>query len=138
MIRSTLAVLLGLIVALATMLLLEYLGMSLFPLPPGIDLDNEEDLARLVASATTGKKLWVLMGWTAAAFAGGWVAARTSRLHRIGAALGVGLLIVVGVVLNAAMLPHPAWMTIVGVLLPVPVAWFAARLASPRTPLPPT
>jgi len=138
MIRSTLAVLLGLVIALATMLLLEYLGMSLFPLPLGIDLDNEDDLARLVASATTGKKLWVLMGWTAAAFAGGWVAARTSRLHRIGAALGVGLLIVAGVVLNAAMLPHPAWMTVVGVLLPVPVAWFAARLASPRPPLPPT
>ncbi|TWT17796.1 hypothetical protein FQY83_16000 [Luteimonas marina] len=137
MIRSTLAVLLGLIVALATMLLLEYLGMSLFPLPPGIDLDSEEDLARLVASATIGKKLWVLMGWTVAAFVGGWVAARISRRHRVGAALGVGLLIVAGVVLNAAMLPHPAWMTIVGVLLPVPVAWCAARLASPRAPLPP-
>lgn len=137
MIRSTLAVLLGLVVALATMLLLEYLGMSLFPLPPGIDLDNEDDLARLVASATTGKKLWVLMGWTVAAFAGGWVAARTSRLHRIGAASAVGLLIVAGVMLNAAMLPHPVWMTIVGVLLPVPVAWLAARLAAPRTPLPP-
>ena len=138
MIRTTLAILLGLIVALATMLLLEYLGMSLFPLPPGIDLDSEEDLARLVASATTGKKLWVLMGWTVAAFAGGWVAARISRHHRVGAALGVGLLIVAGVVLNAAMLPHPAWMTIVGVLLPVPVAWCAARLASPRAPSPTT
>lgn len=132
MIRSTLAVLLGLFVALATMLLLEYLGMSLFPLPPGIDLDNEQDLARLVASATMGKKLWVLAGWTVAAFVGGWVAAKISRRHRVGAALGVGLLIVAGVIINAAMLPHPAWMTAAGVLLPLPAAWFAARLAMPR------
>lgn len=136
MIRSTLAVLLGLFVALATMLLLEYLGMSLFPLPPGIDLDNEDDLARLVASATMGKQLWVLAGWTVAAFAGGWVAAKTSRRHRVAAALAVGLLIVAGVVANAAMLPHPAWMTVLGVLLPMPAAWFAARLATPRA-LPP-
>ena len=132
MIRTTLAVLLGLVVALATMLLLEYLGMSLFPLPPGIDLDSEADLARLVASATMGKKLWVLGGWTAVAFAGGWVAAKVAHRHRTGAALAVGVLIIAGVALNALLLPHPAWMTVVGVLLPLPVAWRAARLASPR------
>src|SRR5690606_12001177 len=132
MIRTVVAVLLGLVVALATMLLVEYLGMSLFPLPPGISLDNENDLARLVASATTGKKLWVLMGWTLAAFAGGWVASRISRRHRSGAALAVGALIVAGVVFNTAMLPHPAWMTVAGVLLPLPVAWLAARPGRPR------
>lgn len=136
MIRTVVAVLLGLVVALATMLLIEYLGMSLFPLPPGIDLDSEDDLARLVASSTTGKKLWVLMGWTLAAFAGGWVASRISRRHRSGAALAVGALIVAGVLLNAAMLPHPAWMTVAGVLLPLPVAWLAARPGRLRTPPP--
>ena len=134
MIRTVVAVLLGLVVALATMLLVEYLGMSLFPLPPGINLDNEDDLARLVASASTGKMLWVLMGWTLAAFVGGWVASRISRRHRKGAALAVGALIVAGVLLNAAMLPHPAWMTVAGVLLPLPVAWLAARPGRPRTP----
>src|SRR5690606_24567780 len=110
MVRSTFAVLLGLVVALAAMLLLEYLGMSLFPLPPGFDLDSEADLARLVESAGMGKQLWVLMGWTLAAFAGGWVAARTTLRHRLGAALWVGGLIVAGVLLNVALLPHPAWM----------------------------
>jgi len=137
MVRSTFAVLLGLVVALAAMLLLEYLGMSLFPLPPGFDLDSEADLARLVESAGMGKQLWVLMGWTLAAFAGGWVAARTTLRHRLGAALWVGGLIVAGVLLNVALLPHPAWMTVLGVLLPLPAAWLAARLARPRA-RPPT
>ena len=136
MIRTVVAVLLGLVAALATMLLVEYLGMSLFPLPPGINLDNEDDLARLVASASTGKKLWVLMGWTLAAFVGGWLASRISRRHRRGAALAVGALIVAGVLLNAAMLPHPAWMTVAGVLLPLPVAWLAARPGRPRARAP--
>lgn len=134
MVRSTLAVLLGLLVALATILLVEYLGMSLFPLPPGLALDSEEDLARLVAEAGPGKQLWVLMGWTLASLAGGWVAARASGRHPLGAALAVGGLIVAGVLLNATLLPHPAWMTTLGVLLPLPAAWAGARLARRRTP----
>ena len=137
MVRTVVAVLLGLVVALATMLLLEFIGMSLFPLPPGIDLENEQDLARLVESASAGKLLWVLAGWALAAFAGGWVAATISRRHPRGAALAVAALIVAGVALNAAMLPHPAWMTLAGVLLPLPVAWLAARLAARPRPAPP-
>ena len=132
MIRTILAVLAGLLVAVATMLAMEYLAMSLFPLPPGITLDDEGDLAALVASASTGKLLWVLLGWTLAAFVGGWVAAWIARRHRIGAAIAVGTLIVCGVVLNVAMLPHPLWITIAGVVLPVPAAWLAARFAAPR------
>src|SRR5690606_34109077 len=104
--------------------------------PPGVNLDNEDDLARLVASASTGKKLWVLMGWTLAAFVGGWVASRISRRHRRRAALAVGALIVAGVLLNAAMRRHPAWMTVAGVLLPLPVAWLAARPGRPRARAP--
>lgn len=136
MIRSTFAVLLGLVIALVAMLLLEYLGMSLFPLPPGVELDNEADLAHIVESASIGKQLWVLMGWSLAAFVGGWVAAKTSLRHCSGAALWVGGLIVAGVLLNVALLPHPVWMTVLGVLLPLPAAWVAARLA--RSHLPPS
>jgi hypothetical protein len=40
--------------------------------------------------------------------------------------------IVVGVIANAVMIPHPPWMTIAGVLLPVPAAWLGARLATRR------
>lgn len=137
MVRTIAALLLGLVVALATMLLVEYLGMSLFPLPPGVHFDSEEDLGRLVAESTTGKKLWVLMGWALASFAGAAAAARTSRRHATGAALCVGAMIVLGVLLNSAMLPHPAWMTVAGVLLPVPIAWLAAHLATRRAPAPP-
>lgn len=136
MVRSTLAVLLGLLVALATMLLLEYLGMSLFPLPPGVALDDEEDLARLVASAGPGKQAWVLMGWTLAALGGGWTATRTGR-RRSAEALVVGGLIVAGVLANIALLPHPAWMASIGVLLPLPAAWAGARMARPRGLQPP-
>lgn len=130
MLRTILAVFAGLIVAVVTMLALEYVGMSLFPPPPGTRLDNEADLAALMASAPTGKLAWVLMGWTLAAFVGGWIAARLSKQHRPAAAITVGVLIVAGVILNVSMLPHPLWMTIAGVLLPIPAAWLASRLSN--------
>lgn len=131
MARTILAVFIGLAAAVATMLVLEYLGMSMFPLPPGLDLDNDADLAKLVAASTTGKKLWVLLPWTAASFVGGATAARISRRHRNAAALVVGAFIVAGVMLNTALLPHPWWMIVAGVLLPLPAARLAARVASP-------
>ncbi len=133
MLRTILAVLVGLVVAVLTMLASEYIGMSLFPPPPGTQLDTEADLARLIASASTGKLAWVLFGWTLAAFIGGWVASRISRRHRIAAAVSVGVFIVVGVVLNVSMLPHPLWVTIAGVLLPIPAAWSAARIGPSRS-----
>lgn len=132
MLRTILAVLAGLVVAVLTMLASEYIGMSLFPLPPGTQLDTEADLARLIASAPTGKLLWVLFGWTLAAFVGGWVASRISRRHRVAAAISVGVFIVVGVVLNVSMLPHPLWMTVAGIALPIPAAWLATRIGPSR------
>lgn len=131
--RTVLAIVLGLAVAIVTMLLLEYVGMSLFPLPAGLDLEDEQDLVQLVASAGLGKQLWVLAGWTLAAALGGWTAAKLAR-HRTPAALCVGALVVAGVLINISLLPHPAWMSVLGALLPLPVAWAGARLATPRPP----
>ena len=41
----------------------------------------------------------------------------------------VGALVVAAVILNASLIPHPLWMTVTGVLLPLPAAWLGARLA---------
>jgi hypothetical protein len=132
--RTILAILAGLLVALATIIALEYLGMSLFPMPVGVTLQDETDLARLVAEAPTGKLLWVVLGWALAALLGGWTAARLSRAHRRIAALSVGGLIVAGVAATVATIPHPGWMVAAGLLLPLPLAWLAARLATRAAP----
>lgn len=134
MLRSIGAVVAGLVVAFLLMFGLEMLGMALFPPPPGLSLRDEADLARLVEMSSFGKKLWVVSGWSLASFAGGWLAARIGRRHRLVAGLAVGTFIVLGVVMNAVTIPHPMWMNALGVLLPIPLAWLGARLAMPRAP----
>ncbi|WP_411834400.1 hypothetical protein [Pseudoxanthomonas mexicana] len=132
MLRTILAVLAGLITAIAVIAGLELIGMTLFPLPPGTPLATEADLAALVAAASTGKKIWVVAGWALGSFAGAWVAAKLARQRALPAALAVALFIVAGTVMNAVSLPHPVWMNALGIALPLPLAWLAARLARPR------
>jgi hypothetical protein len=130
--RTVLAVVAGLVVALLAMVSVEFLALQLWPPPPGFVLEDEADLARLVALATPAKMAAVVFGWALASFLGGWVAARLSHRHRIGAAVAIGVLVVAGVVFNAANIPHPMWMNVLGVLLPLPLALLAARLATKR------
>ena len=134
MLRTLLAVLVGLVAAMLLIFGLESLGMMMFPPPPGMPLETEADLARLVAMSSTGKKAWVVFGWAFASFVGGWLAALISRRHRRIAALAVALFILAGTLMNAMVIPHPMWMNVLGVLLPIPLALLGAKLAMPRTP----
>lgn len=132
MLRTVLAIVVGVIAAMAVILMLELIGMLLFPLPPGTPLASEADLAALVAASPIGKKIWVVMGWALGSFAGAWIAAKVARQRGLIAASAVALLIIAGTVMNAVNIPHPLWMNALGVLLPLPMAWLAARLARPH------
>src|SRR5690606_24569542 len=73
--------------------------------------------------------LIVLAAWAAGALVGGFVAGSVSALHKRGAALTVGFVVLVMVVINIAMIPHPTWMAAAGVLVPRPFAWLGGRWA---------
>ncbi len=132
MLRSLLAIVAGLITAMLVIFGVEAVGMLLFPPPAGMPLDTEADLARLVALSSPAAKAWLVSGWALGSFVGAWVAARISRRHRRIAALVVALFIVAGTVMNAMVIAHPLWMSLLGILLPVPLALLAVRLIGPR------
>ncbi|MDR7099476.1 hypothetical protein J2X04_001823 [Lysobacter niabensis] len=121
-----------LVVAWLTITLCEFASMFLHHPPPSIDLRDPQALAAHVAAAPTPVMLIVLAGWSLAAFLGGWIAARIARHHRA-AALVIGTLVVVIVLAKRMLIAYPLWMTVAGVLLPLSLAWLAARLATPRT-----
>ncbi|MGO1068616.1 hypothetical protein [Lysobacter sp. CA199] len=134
--RTILGVIVGMLVAMATMQLFEYGSARVHPLPPGADAYDAATMAAHIASAPLTALLLVAGGWIVAAFDGGLVAALISRRHRRGAALSVGLLIVCGVLAVSWMFPHPLWMTVAGLLLPVPAGLLGAWLV--RRPVPGT
>lgn len=129
MARTLLAVFAGLAVMLVTVAALEALGHALFPAPPGLDFDDPERLRRVMELLPPAQLFAVLAGWVAGAALGAFVAARLAREYRFSAALSVGAVMLLLVVANLVMLPHPWWMAIGSVLLPLPSAWLGWRLA---------
>ena len=129
--RTILGILAGLVVAWLAMSACEFASLFLHRPPAGLDLRDPQALAAHIAAAPLPAMLVVVLGWALAAFLGGWVAARIAR-HRLAAALIIGVLVLAGVIANSAMIPHPLWMTVAGIALPLPLAWPAARTARPR------
>lgn len=128
--RTIAGVVVGVVVAWLAIMLAEFASAPLHPMPAGFDMHDPASVAAFVATLPVAALLLVLAGWVLGALIGGYVAARIAR--RLRPALTVGIVIVVGVIANAVMIPHPLWMTITGVLLPVPAAWLGARLATRR------
>lgn len=131
--RTILAVMAGLALAMATMLLFEAGYGLLHPLPAGANAQDPALMSAHLAAAPLPALLLVVAGWVVGALDGGLVAALISRRHKLGAALAVGLLVLAGVIAVTAMFAHPRWMLIAGLALPLPASWLGARLA-PRRP----
>lgn len=130
--RTLLGILLGAIVMWLTIFCLEFLGHALFPSPAGLDPQNPEHLKRIVAEAPVGAMITLVLAWTAGAFTGGWTAARLAR-HPRAAAVLIALVVMSGVIGMMLIVPeHPKWVSALGLLLPVPVALLAARVAGWR------
>ena len=128
--RTIAGVVVGVVVAWLTIMLAEFASAPLHPMPAGLDMRDPESVAAFVATLPASALLLVLSGWVLGGLVGGYVAASISRKPR--PALTVGIVIVIGVIANAVMIPHPMWMTVAGVLLPVPAAWLGAKLATRR------
>ena len=131
--RAILGVVAGLCTMFIVIMGIEYLGHQLYPPPGGLNPMVPTDLSAILAAQPAAAKAFVVLAWVLGAFAGGWVAAKISRTYPRAAAAVVALAVMAGVVGMIVQLPdHPRWMAALGLLLPVPVALLAARLARPR------
>jgi MFS family permease len=134
-VRALLGVLAGLVVMFVVITAIEYVAHQIFP-PPGLDPRNPADLAAVLASQPVAGLAMVVLAWVCGAFAGGWLAARISTVWPRAAAVIIALVVMSGVVGMIVQLPaHPKWMSMLGLLLPIPAALLAARLAR-RKPTP--
>ena len=132
MIRKILATIVGIFVAGVVVGVVQMINMALYPAPPGIDLHDPVQVAVMVSKLPAPAFLVVLAAWSLGCFVGGWVATRIAQGRTRIPAVIVGLFILAGVLYNIVVLPHPLWMSIAGVLLPLPCALLGARIASKK------
>ena len=126
MLRKILGVVAGVVAGALVVFAVEGIGHSIYPPPAGTDLHDPEALKALMLTLPRGALLFVVLGWTLGAFAGGAVAGLIGR--GIVPALLTGAIQLLFGIMTMLMIPHPAWMMALGILLPVPCAWVGGLL----------
>ena len=127
-IRSALVLLAAVVVSVVVVILADALVGTLYPLPAGTDMNDQESMRRAIAAMPRPAFLLLLAGWVLAAGAGAYVAARlatrSATLHGMIAALFV----LTATVANLAAIPHPTWLWLGIILIPAG-GWLGTRLA---------
>ena len=125
MIRSLAGLAAGLGVAIVTVKAVEGIGNQLYPPPAGYDMAS--------ASAETlpfETLVWPVIGWFLGAIAGTWVAVRVSGERWPGWAIAACVL--AATILNLALITHPVWVIVAGVLAPLLGGWVGQLLPKGR------
>lgn len=133
--RNTLGILTGLAMAGATLAGCGWLlTQRLHPLPAGFQPLSSRALADYVSGAPPLALVVIATATGAAALLGAWPAARIAR-DRGPAALWIAMPLALLAIAGAALVSQPDWVPILGMVLPVPMAVAAWRLAIPRREL---
>lgn len=128
--RGILAVVAGVLLGVLVIGLVEYLGHALFPPPADIDTNDPADLARLWEVIPIQSKLMVVAAWFLGSLAGACAAIAIAR--RLLPAWTVGLIIAAMGLWTSQMFPHPPWMVVAALVLPLVAVLVARRLMARR------
>ena len=125
MLRDVLGASTGIVIAVLTVMLFEWISHLVYPVPADLDVGSTAALADHMASAPPGALILVLAGYFVATFDGTFVAAWIGRAKPFIFALVIGVLMLVATVSNLIMIPHPMWFNIAAVAGIVIAAWSA-------------
>ena len=129
-VRSLIAVVAGLVVAMVAIAGMEAVGHAIFPPPPGLDLAHPEDQARMMEVLPLEAKLAVVAAWFLGSLAGACGAIAIAR--RVVPAWIVAVAIAGMGLWTTQLFPHPDWMLASAVVLPLVAVLAAKRLMSGR------
>ncbi len=88
--------------------------------------DDYDAVARIIPSMPMPGKLIIVSAWLLGAFGGAWSALRITDWRW--SAVVVTIFVIVGGVINFVELPHPVWMRVCAVVLPIIGGWVGWKL----------
>ena len=120
MFRTVAAVVAGIVVAFATVMLIDTLNHALFPPPEGLDFSDPDAIRPYLATLPMGAFLLILASSVVAAFVGTLLACYIGRGNPLVYGGGVGGLVLAATIANFIAIPHPLWLviaTLIGIVL---------------------
>ena len=132
--RLLFALLVGVIVNGLLVFGVETVSTVLHPLPPGFDANNVGQMRAHLASGgvPVTTMVMVVVGYLLGAFGGAFAASKLAPNRGLMPALVIGQISLMFIIINLITLPHPMWMMIASVLVPIPGAWAGGRAAHAR------
>ncbi|HQR17867.1 MAG TPA: hypothetical protein PK948_05835 [Gemmatimonadales bacterium] len=125
--RSLLGVLAGFVVAVVVIMVVEMVGMKVYPLPAGVDPTDPAALQALMPTLPLGSFLFVLASWLLGTGAGAVVAQRVSKAASRVPGLTLGGLVLAAALYNMWVIPHPTWFVAASVFGIAAVAALASK-----------
>jgi hypothetical protein len=129
MIRNTIALLAGPVIAFVTIYLVELLGLTLYPAPANLDFSDSDAISAYITTLPLPALLFPLFAYFIGTFVGAYFAILVGQLKPIVFAGLVGLLVLTGTIANLIWIPHPLWFSIFAVIGIVASGWLALLLA---------
>lgn len=128
--RSILGLILGLAVAILTVMLFQWISHAVWPPPEGLDPKDSAALAEHLKSAPLGSLILVVAGYIVGTFDGVFLACWIGTAKRYIFPVVIGGLVLVGTVSTLIMIPHPLWFS-AAALIGIPFAAWLAAIAAP-------
>ena len=129
MIRSFLAVLVGLFVGNIAIMGIHYLGMVFYPLPEGTDMDDMIAIGEYICIAPLGSLLFIMLAHIGGTFLAGISTTLVSK--NIIPIYIISVFFTITGIYNLYLLPHPLWFNI-EVILYFPAAIYSHKLINKK------
>lgn len=128
-VRNILAVVAGLVLGSIVNMGLIMTGHSVVPPPPGTDMTTPEGLKAAMPLMEAKHFIFPFLAHALGTFVGAYIAARIAATHKMKFALAIGVLFLIGGIMNVVMLSAPMWFNVLDLVVAyLPMAWLAGRL----------
>lgn len=126
---NILAIILGLFIGSLVNMGLIYLGPVIITPPEGADTTTYEGLKATIHLFTIKHYIFPFLGHALGTLVGSFVAAFIAGSRKILVAYFIGILFLIGGIINIFMLPSPMWFNIFDIVLAyIPMAWIGSMM----------
>ena len=130
MFRRIAAAVAGLAGSVALIMVVQAVGVLLYPPPSDLDFSDPDALAALMAQMPLGALLMVELSYAAGSLAGGAIVRRVAPNRTTGPLLVVGGLLTLAGFANLAAIPHPLWFAVLSTLTYLPCTFLGAAVVA--------
>ena len=127
--KNIIAVVTGIIIGSFVNMGIIMISGSIIPPPEGADITTMEGLKASMHLFGPKNFIFPFLAHAGGTFVGALLAALIAANHKMRFAISIGVVFLIGGVMNVMMLPSPLWYSVLDIgLAYIPVAWLAARL----------